>query len=98
MFTRHKKTRFSRQLVNSFLSYFIRGMLLTMPLALTGYIISLALKWVGSIIKIKIPGLGMAIVLVSITLLGYLGSTLLIGSLFDSIEKIVIKLPLINTI
>jgi uncharacterized membrane protein len=95
---RQKKFKLNKQLPNTLFSYFIRGILLIVPFALTGYIISLALNWMDSIIKIKIPGLGMTIVLVAITLFGYLGSTLLVKSLFDVIEKLIIKVPLINTI
>lgn len=95
---RYKKVKLDKQLLNTLLAYFIRGVLLIVPFALTGYIISLALNWMDSIIKIKIPGLGMAIVLIAITLFGYLGSTLLVKSLFDVVEKLIIKVPLINTI
>ncbi|ACE05609.1 protein of unknown function DUF502 [Candidatus Amoebophilus asiaticus 5a2] len=91
-----KKT--NKQLFNTLLGYFLRGLLLIVPFVLTGYIISMALNWMDGIIKIKIPGLGITIVLVAITLFGYLGSTLLVRSLFDTIEKLVTKVPLISTI
>ncbi|OJW68553.1 MAG: hypothetical protein BGO68_01235 [Candidatus Amoebophilus sp. 36-38] len=94
----YKKIKLNKKLLNTLLTYFIRGVLLIVPFALTGYIISLALNWIDSIIKIKVPGLGMAIILVAITLFGYLGSTLIVRSLLDAIEKLVIKVPLINTI
>jgi uncharacterized membrane protein len=95
---RFKKFKLDKPLLNALLTYLIRGVLLIVPFALTGYIISLALNWMDSIIKIKVPGLGMAIVLVAITLFGYLGSTLLVRSLLDTMERVVIKVPLINTI
>ena len=92
------KIKFDKHLLNILLSYFLKGLLLIVPFFLTGYIISIALNWMDSIIKIKIPGLGMAIVLVAITLFGYFGSTLLVKSLFEGTEKLIIKIPFISSI
>jgi len=76
----------------------MRGLLLVAPFALTIYIISLALNFIDGLIGIKIPGLGIAILLTSITFLGYLGSTLLVRSVFDLTENLITKLPFISTI
>ena len=76
----------------------MRGLLLVVPFALTIYIISLALNFIDGLIGIKIPGLGIAILLTSITFFGYLGSTLLVRSVFDLTENLITKLPFINTI
>jgi uncharacterized membrane protein len=90
--------KLDKKLLNRLLTYFMRGLLLTFPLALTVYIISWGLNWIDSLVKIKIPGLGLTILLSAITLFGYLGSSLLVRSLFDSIEKYIIKIPLISLI
>ena len=90
--------KLDKQLLNTLLAYFIRGLLLVVPFALTGYIISLALNWIDGLIKLNIPGLGMAILLVAITFFGYLGSTLLVRTIFDLIEKLFIRIPLISII
>jgi len=78
--------------------YFFRGILFIVPLALTIYIIIQSIKWLDGLIPVKIPGLGLLIILVTITLFGYLGSTLLIKPFFDILEKLIIKLPLANII
>ena len=78
--------------------YFFRGILFIVPLALTIYIIIQSIKWLDGLIPVKIPGLGLLIILATITLFGYLGSTLLIKPFFDIMEKIIIKLPLANII
>lgn len=93
-----RKIKFDKKLLNTLLAYFIRGVLLIVPFALTGYIVSMAINWVDRIIRINIPGLGMIISIAAITLFGYLGSSLLVRSIFDAIEKFVIKVPLINLI
>mmetsp|Transcript_6237 Transcript_6237/g.14045 ORF Transcript_6237/g.14045 Transcript_6237/m.14045 type:complete len:197 (-) Transcript_6237:1640-2230(-) len=85
-------------LLRALFGYFIRGLLLVIPFALTTYIISLALNFIDGLVKIKIPGLGMAILLISITFLGYLGSTILVKSVFDLTENWIARLPFIGSI
>ena len=88
----------NKKLLRDLLGYFMRGLLLVVPFVLTTYLISLALHFIDGLIKIKIPGLGITILLTSITFLGYLGSTLLVRSAFDLTESLITRLPLINTI
>jgi uncharacterized membrane protein len=88
----------NKGLLRNLLGYFMRGLLLVVPFVLTAYLISLALHFIDGLIKIRIPGLGIAILLPSITFLGYLGSTLLVRSAFDLTESLITRLPLISTI
>lgn len=88
----------NKPLLSTLLGYFIRGLLLVVPFALTTYLISLALNLIDGLISIKIPGLGIAILLTSITFFGYLGSTLLVRSAFDRTESFIIRLPFISSI
>jgi uncharacterized membrane protein len=90
--------KLDKEFLNNLLAYFIKGLLLVFPFALTVYIISWGLNWIDSLVQIKIPGLGLTILLSAITLLGYLGSSLLVRSLFESIEKYIIRIPLISLI
>ncbi len=90
--------RRSAQSLNALFTYFVRGLLLVVPLVLTVYIISLSLNFIDGLIGTRIPGLGFLFLIMSITFLGYLGSTLLIRSVFDFTERLITKLPLINTI
>lgn len=87
-----------KKIVSNLLRYFVRGLLLVVPFALTTYIISLALNFIDGLIWIKIPGLGIAILLISITFFGYLGSTLFVRSIFDVTESLITKLPFISTV
>lgn len=90
--------RVSKKLLGDFFSYFMRGLLLVIPFAVTGYIISFALQKIDGLLGVKIPGLGIAILILAITLMGYLGSTILIKSLFELTERWMVKLPLVGTI
>ena len=88
----------NKQLLANLLGYFMRGLLLVVPLALTIYIISLALNSIDGLIGTRFPGLGIAILLFSITLAGYLGSILLFKSALASTETFIGRLPFIGTI
>lgn len=90
--------KLDKKLLGDLFGYFMRGLLLVIPFAVTTYIISYALQKIDGLIGVKFPGLGLAILLAGITLLGYLGSTLLVRSLFDMTEQWMARLPLVGTI
>lgn len=78
------------------LGYFLRGLLFVVPFFLTGYIIILTVQFLDNIIPVNIPGLGILVMLVFITLVGYLTSIFITKSIFEELEKIVFKIPLVN--
>ncbi|UII23230.1 DUF502 domain-containing protein [Fulvivirga ligni] len=86
----------SRFTFNRFLSYFFRGLLFVVPLALTIYIIYEILDWLDNLIPVNIPGLGIVIIVVNITFLGYLASFFITRPFFDQLEKYLVKIPLVN--
>lgn len=79
-----------------FISYFLRGLLFVVPVALTIYVIILILKFLDSIIPIPVPGLGILIMLSFITFMGFLASIFITRPLFEIFEKWVFKVPLVN--
>lgn len=88
-----KKSRFP-----SIPTYFLRGLLLVVPLALTIYIIVISIRWLDGLIELNIPGLGFLIILGSITVFGYLGSSFLIQPILKFFEGIIIRVPLVRII
>ncbi len=78
------------------LGYFLRGLLFVVPFFLTGYIIILTVQFLDNIIPVNIPGLGILVMLVFVTLVGYLTSIFITKSIFEELEKIVFKIPLVN--
>ncbi|MCG8340820.1 MAG: DUF502 domain-containing protein [Cytophagales bacterium] len=80
------------------INYFFRGLLLAVPFVLTIYVIAVTLRWIDGLIQINIPGLGILIIFIAITALGYLGSSFIIKPIFNLIEHFVVRLPLINII
>lgn len=63
-------------IISRLFSYFIRGLLLVAPIFVTIYILVFAFKWIDGLIPIEIPGIGMLIILTSVTLLGYIATNL----------------------
>ena len=80
------------------LNYFLRGLLVLVPVALTIYIIIQFLQWLDNLIPLEVPGLGLAIVISIIVLFGYLASTLIVQPIFDLMEDLLLSVPLISPI
>lgn len=84
---------------NAFVKYFLRGMLFLAPLGVTLYILITAIRWLDSLLPLdEYPGAGLGIVVVSVTLVGYFGSSLIVKPLFQSLEQVVNRLPLVRII
>ncbi|AFL84271.1 hypothetical protein Belba_1665 [Belliella baltica DSM 15883] len=81
-----------------FITYFFRGILFVIPLALTIYIIILTINFLDGIIPISVPGLGILIMLGFITFVGYLAGLFITKPLFEIFEKWIFKIPLINIV
>jgi len=79
------------------LGYFFQGLLYLVPMAATIYVVWKAVVFVDSLVHTEIPGLGLLIILVSVTLIGFLGGTLLAKQVFN-INKILDRIPLIKII
>jgi uncharacterized membrane protein len=82
--------------VKRILTYFFRGLLFIVPLALTIYIIYVTLQWIDGLIPVNIPGLGFLIIVANITFLGYLASFFITRPFFELFEKYVIRIPIVN--
>lgn len=83
---------------NRFLTWFFRGLLFIAPIAFTVMVILMVLEWVDSLLPLDIPGLGIVIILVGVTSIGYMASTLLLRPIFDLMEEFLKKVPLVNII
>ncbi len=79
------------------LGYFLQGLLYLVPIAATVYVVWEAVVFVDSLVPVDIPGVGLLIILVGVTLFGLLGSSILAKQIFN-IDKILDRLPLIKII
>ena len=88
------------------MSYLLQGLLLLAPLGITAYIIYALFNIVDnsvndfleSVFHIRFRGLGLIIILVLITFIGFLSSTLLFGPIFNFLENLISRTPLIKII
>ncbi len=79
------------------LGYFLQGLLYTLPIAATVYVVVKAIVLIDGILPIKIPGLGFIVLIVTITTIGFLGGAL-ISSRILRLEKLLDRIPLIKII
>lgn len=84
--------------MNTLIKYFFRGLLLVIPIGLTIYILVAAVRWLDSLLSLKYPGSGILIILISITAIGYIGSTLIAKPIVEFFEKLLNRLPLVRII
>jgi len=92
--------------MNKLVRYFLQGLLLISPVAITIYAIYVSFQFIDGlllqdlteIIGFKIPGLGIIIIVTFITLIGIIGSSILIKPILSSLDKIISQAPLVKII
>jgi uncharacterized membrane protein len=86
--------------------YFLQGVLLIAPLAITAYIIYLIFdlldgllkETLGNLIGMEIPGLGLLVIVVFLITVGWLGSTFISQPLKKLLRAFIESIPLLNDI
>jgi uncharacterized membrane protein len=79
------------------IGYFLQGLLYLVPIAATIYVVVESVIVVDGWVPVKAPGLGLLIILVAVTLAGFLGGTLIVKR-FLSLERLIDKVPLLKII
>lgn len=79
-------------------SYFFRGILLTVPIAITVYVIYQVFVFLDSIIPLDIPGLGILSLVVGLTLIGLVGSSIILTPIKNQWKAFLDRVPLLKTI
>ncbi|MFQ5335623.1 MAG: DUF502 domain-containing protein [Flavobacteriales bacterium] len=87
-----------RNIPGRIIKYFFQGVLIIVPLVITVYVIVKLFFFIDNIIPTETPGLGILILLGSITLIGVLGNTFIAQPIRIYISHLMKKAPLINTI
>jgi uncharacterized membrane protein len=92
------------------INYFFQGLLFVVPVVVTFYVMIEAVIWMDNLLPIqvdipvpgsdsvKLPGLGILIILVSITLFGYIGTRFVRNPFFAMFERMMEKTPLLKLI
>jgi uncharacterized membrane protein len=87
-------------------TYFLQGLLLLGPLAVTLYSVYLMFNYADRLIgdplkehyKLDIPGIGIVVLFVSLTLLGLIGQTIIVKPFTWFTRRLLKRLPLLNVI
>ena len=79
------------------LGYFLQGLLYLVPISVTIYIVVESIRFVDGIIPVDVPGLGILIILITVTVAGFIGRTLLTRQILN-FDKILDRVPLIKII
>ena len=89
---------YKRKLGQLLLGYFFRGLLLIVPVAVIVLVAYEVLTWIDQIVHVDIPGLGLVIVLASVMLIGWLGSTFVYERLAEIGDDILRRVPFLKTV
>ncbi len=87
-------------------TYFLQGLLLLGPLAVTLYTVFLIFNYADRLIgdplkehyKLDIPGIGIVVLFISLTLLGLIGQTIIVKPFTWFTRRLLKRLPLLNVI
>ncbi|MEQ8338056.1 MAG: DUF502 domain-containing protein [Cyclobacteriaceae bacterium] len=80
------------------LTFFLRGLLLVVPTALTIFILVQVISWIDNLIPLEVPGVGLVTVLVTVTLIGFLANTIIAKPIIRFLEEVLQKIPLVGFI
>lgn len=85
-----------RRTLRILFGYFLRGVFLFLPALATVYVIWLILTWLDNILPTGLPGLGILLLVMGLTVLGYIGTHWLGPTLIASVEERIRKIPFIG--
>jgi uncharacterized membrane protein len=80
------------------LRYFLNGFLIMAPITLTIYIIVAIIDWLNAVFDLGYPGLGIAVMLLLLTLVGFIGSSFLVRPFLILTERVFNRTPIVSII
>jgi uncharacterized membrane protein len=83
-------------IVRKLLNYFIRGLIVVTPLAVTIWICVMIFQWIDDLLGFPIPGTGFVIMIVLVTMVGFLASTLVARGLGGVFDRLLARLPFVS--
>lgn len=102
------KKRYSRfnYIMKKFTSYFLQGLLYSAPIGITLYVIFLVFEFMDGILKplieaylkTHIPGLGLLLMVLFITMVGVLGQSVVAQPFKAAIERLIQKAPVLHMV
>jgi uncharacterized membrane protein len=84
--------------MNWIIKNFLRGLIIVVPIAVTVYVVCRAFIAADALLPMRIPGLGLAIVVTSIVVIGALARNFVVGKLLRLTEAVFTRAPLVRII
>jgi uncharacterized membrane protein len=78
------------------MNYFLKGLLVFVPAALTVFTVVIVFTKLDGLLKIPIPGLGLVITILFITLVGFLASNFIGKRFFAIVDALFTRLPVVK--
>ncbi len=87
-------------------SYFLQGLLYIAPIGITSYIVYIIFTFIDGllqttleqVIHVKIPGLGILIIILFLVVVGYFGQTMIASPLKAFFKRMMHKIPLLEAV
>ena len=101
---------YKRSVMKRVFNYFLQGLLITVPITVTFVVLIQAVAWIDNLIPLslpvklpgiqefELPGVGILVLFLGITVLGYFGSVLVATPLFSFVGKMMEQTPLLKVI
>jgi uncharacterized membrane protein len=87
-----------KQRLAKLINYFLKGLLVVLPFAVTFSIIKSIVLWLDAMFDVGIPAVGFLIVIVSIIILGWIGSSIFTQPLLSFLDDVLGKIPFVKII
>ncbi|MEP6492719.1 MAG: DUF502 domain-containing protein [bacterium] len=78
------------------LAYFLRGLVVVVPLALTIYVCAVIFTTIDRWLGLRIPGVGFVLALLLIVLVGFMASSIVTRSLLGAVDRVFDRLPFVR--
>lgn len=98
IFEQEPKKNRKPEIMKSLINYFLKGLLYLIPISVTGYVLYWLFTELDQILGFSFPGVGVVLIIVFVTIIGFVGSFLIQLPLFNYLEYQLERLPLIKTI
>jgi uncharacterized membrane protein len=84
--------------MKNIINYFLQGLLYIVPISATIYIVYWIFSKIDGILPFNFPGLGLIVIILLITAVGYIGSAVIASPLNAFFQRILNRAPLLKTI
>lgn len=84
--------------MNWLIKNFLRGLVIVVPMALTIYLVYQTFQTLDRMLRLPVPGAGLAIIVVATILIGALAGSFLMRTLLDMTEGVFTRAPIVRLI